>query len=320
MSAQENNLCLENLPIPLYGSVMGLTGLAMALAHFEHRHGDPFWSQILLYAVSAWFVVLSIAYLAKWARYPAEVNKEYQHPVRMNFFPAISISLLLLSIGYLESHHGLSAILWYTGTLLHLFFLLRTLRVWFFRGLQMQTFNPAWFIPVVGTILVPVAGVSHAPVEISWFFFSVGIIFWLALLGITLNRVIFHNGLPPKLLPTLFILIAPPAVGFIAYIKLTGSLDAFAQVLYFHGLFMTLLVLTFTDRFVRLPFFLSWWAYTFPLAAASLSSFLYASLTSNAFFATLATALLILLALVIVIVGARTIKAAARKELCVPEE
>jgi tellurite resistance protein len=35
---------------------------------------------------------------------------------------------------------------------------------------EIKHFNPAWFIPIVGNILVPIAGVHHAPIEISYFF------------------------------------------------------------------------------------------------------------------------------------------------------
>lgn len=318
-TSQHTETRLKNLPIPLYGSVMGLAGLALAVERLEELRFDSNVGSIILYAVSIWLLLLSGAYLTKWIRYPAAVGTEYRHPVRMNFFPAISISLLLLAIGYLNRHHTVSAVLWYAGTGLHLFFLLRTLRVWFFRGLELQSFNPAWFIPVVGTILIPIAGVEHAPIEISWFFFSIGIVFWIAMLGMTLHRVIFHNGLPPKLLPTLFILIAPPAVGFIAYLKLNCGLDTLARILYFNGLFMVLMVLVFADRFVRLPFFLSWWAYTFPLAAATLSTFAYYDVSNVPFFFGLAVFLLLLLIATITVVAVRTGQAAMNRQLCVPE-
>ncbi len=75
---------------------------------------------------------------------------------------------------------------------------------------------------------------------------------------IIFNRIIFHMPLPVKLLPTLFILIAPPAVGFLSYINLTGELDAFAHVLYNFALFLTILLLSQLPRFARLPFFISW--------------------------------------------------------------
>lgn len=312
--------CLANLPIPLYGSVMGLTGLTIALSRSELFPGSPQTATVLLFLVSLWFVLLSTGYTLKLIRFPAKVRQEFNHPVRLNFFPAISISLLLLAIAYFPLSPAISKGLWVSGTLLHFILLLRTLRLWLFRGLPLQTFNPAWFIPVVGTLIIPIAGVQHAPIELSWFFFSIGLVFWIALLSITLSRIIFHGGLPPKLLPTLFILIAPPAVAFLAYYELQGNLDTLAYLLYFNALFTVILVLSFSDRFIRLPFFLSHWAYTFPIAAISLASFRYHQITETPAFYGLGVFFLLLLILVASIVGWRTAKAAKAGEFCAAED
>ena len=48
--------------------------------------------------------------------------------------------------------------------------------------------NP-WFIPVVGNIIVPIAGVDDAPAEVSWFFFSFGLIFWIALFTLDIIKI-----------------------------------------------------------------------------------------------------------------------------------
>ena len=101
---------------------------------------------------------------------------------------------------------------------------------------QITHMSPAWFIPPVGSMVVPVAGVEHYAHEPLWFFFSLGLMFWVILLVIFFNRIIFHNPLPNKLLPTLFILIAPPAIGFISYVKLTGGLNEFGRILYYFAL------------------------------------------------------------------------------------
>jgi tellurite resistance protein len=319
MNTELDSGCIRNLPIPLFGSVMGLSGLSIAVLRLEPSDWTQRLGLGLLVFTALWFGLLSLGYAIKFIRFREGVLTEFHHPVRMHFFPAISISLLLLAIGFLGIAQNLSATLWWGGAALHFVLLLRTLRVWFFKGLPLQTFNPAWFIPVVGTLLVPIAGVHHAPIEFSWFFFSIGLIFWIAMLGMTLNRVIFHGGLPEKMLPTLFILIAPPAVAFIAYMGLTGELNAFAKILYFHALFMTVLILTFADRFARLPFYLSWWAYTFPLAAITLASIRYHAAGGPLFFYNLGIALLLLLCLVVAIVAIRTSIAARNKTLCVAE-
>ncbi|MDZ7809277.1 MAG: hypothetical protein U5L11_02915 [Arhodomonas sp.] len=58
----------------------------------------------------------------------------------------------------------------------------------------------------------------------SWFFFSVGLLFWIVLTDHRrLPRMIFHQPLPARLMPTLSILVAPPAAGFLSYLRLTGG-------------------------------------------------------------------------------------------------
>ncbi|MCK5665133.1 MAG: C4-dicarboxylate ABC transporter, partial [Thiotrichaceae bacterium] len=143
--------------------------------------------------------------------------------------------------------------------------------------------------------------------------------FWLILMIIVFNRIIFHTPLPEKLLPTLFILIAPPAVGFMAYVKLTGSLDAFAQILFNFALFLTILLLSQLPRFARLPFFMSWWAYSFPLAAVSIATLVMYQKTQNIVFSVLGMGLFIILTLFIIMLIIKTIKAVLHKKICLPE-
>lgn len=311
---------LKYFPITLFASVMGLAGLSIVLLKIAHvLHFSVLWGEILLYLVCAWFVVLNIIYVLKWIKYPEEVKVEFNHPVRMHFFPAYSICFLLFAIAFLSVYPPVSTVTWWVGTVLHLLLLLRTLYSWFHKDYKLHAFNPAWFIPVVGPILVPVAGTRVANPEISWFFFSVGVIYWIGLLAILLYRVIFHDPLPIKLVPTLFILIAPAAVGFIAYVKLTHSLDPFSRILFYFGIFTVLMLLTMVDRFAKVPFFISWWAYTFPLDAITLATVLMYELTHVAFFKVLSGIFMGFTILVILSVLLKTIQAVKNGQLCVPE-
>lgn len=129
--------------------------------------------------------------------------------------------------------------------------------------------------------------------------------------------MIFHHPLPDKLLPTLFILIAPPAVGFISYLKLAGGLDGFGRLLYFSALFLTLLLFLQIPRFVRLPFYLSWWAYSFPLAALTVATLAMHDVTGLPVYGFLAWLLLGILYAVVVYLIARTLHAIVRHQICV---
>jgi len=135
---------------------------------------------------------------------------------------------------------------------------------------------------------------------------------------ILFNRVLFHNPIEQRLLPTLFILIAPPAVGFIAYMRLTGELDAFARVLYYGGLFLTLLLFTQVRRFLKLEFFLSWWAYSFPLAAISIASMVMFEQTKIPLYLWIGGGLLLLLTAIVGLLLTRTIIAIKRQGICLP--
>lgn len=312
---------LKYFPISWFATVMGLSGLSIAWTRAAQVFAVPHWigSALLAFTVVV-FAVLALIYLVKIIRYGADVKAELNHPVKLNFFPTISIGLILLSIAFLHLSPGVSKVLWTVGTALHLLFTLYVLSVWVnHTKFKIQHMNPAWFIPIVGNILVPIAGVHHYSPEIAWFFFAIGLVFWLVLLTIVYYRVIFHEPLPDRLVPTMFILIAPPAVGFISWIQLTGTLDAFARILYYVALFLTLMLLSQFSRFTRLNFFLSWWAYSFPMAAITIATILMAELTGLAFFSGLSAVLLALLTLIIAALIGKTALAVMRHEICVEE-
>jgi len=310
---------LPNLPISFFAMVMGLTGLTIAWEKAQHVFATDLHINPWMAGISASvFAVLALLYVSKLALHRGAVLGELRHPVKLNFFPTISISLLLLSIAFLPVDARISEPLWLSGAALHLVFTLYVVNVWMHHEhFEIKHMNPAWFIPAVGNVLVPVAGVPLGYTDVSWFFFSVGMLFWGMLLTIIFYRVLFHHPIDERLMPTLFILIAPPAVGFIAYTRLIGELDTLARVLYFSGLFLTLLLFTQVRHFARLQFFLSWWAYSFPLAAISIASMLMHELSGGIAYLWIGAGLLLLLSAIVLLLLVRTAIAVFRHQICV---
>lgn len=312
---------LAHLPVALFSTVMGLAGFSLAWMKAHHLAGAPVEVGIGLRGLASLvYLFLLVAYGAKLLRHSREVLAETRHPIRLNFFPAISIGLILLSMTWAESAPVLASWMWAVGAVVHLSFTVMAISSWIHHThYDIKHANPAWFIPVVGNILVPIAGIRFAPAELSWFFFSIGLVFWLVLMTIVMYRLFFHEPLAVRMTPTLFILLAPPSVGFISYIALNGALDPFARVLYYTALFLTLLLAANAMRFFRLPFVISAWAYSFPLAAMTIATFTMAEHTGIAFFAVLALVLLAVLSVVVVALVFRTLLAARRGQICVPE-
>lgn len=320
---------LKYVPVSFFAAVLGLAGATITWQRAERLLALPFAvSGVALVLSLAAFLAIATLYTLKAARHFDAVKREFAHPVKINFFPTISISLLLFSIAFLHLNHDISRYVWIAGAAAHLAFTPAILSAWMQRStLQIQHLNPAWFIPVVGNIIVPIAGVDHASAEVSWFFFSVGIVFWIALFTLVMHRMIFHNPpLPERIILTLFIMVAPPSVGFISYIKLMEKsisgfeLDIFARILYYIALFLFTLLIVQYRQFVKIPFYLSWWAYSFPMAAIAIATALMASKTGLIFFQVLTYILLVALTVLIILLSVRTISAIINKKICVEEE
>lgn len=312
---------LEHYPITFFAVVMGLSGLALAIRAVGHAFGlDQHFDALLLTLVGAVFVAVALVYIVKWLRYPAAVAGEWNHPVRLSFFPAISISLLLLSALALPVHEGMARVLWLAGAVGQFGLTLAVVSGWTgARRFQTPTLNPAWFIPAVGNVVAPLAGPALGYVEVSWYFMSVGLLFWLVLLALVFNRLIFHDPLPARLQPTLVILIAPPAIGFMAWLRLTGEVDALARVLINTAWFFSALVALQLPRILRLPFAMSFWALSFPIAAVTIATLTYAVAMQQPALLWLGGLLFGVLVVVIVGLVIRTIRGLMSGEVLLPE-
>jgi tellurite resistance protein len=313
---------LQHLPITLFTTVMGLGGLTTATESVERHFGVPGYASIaLLVLTSAVWLTLTAAYLTKWIRYPGAVRDELNNPIRLSFFPAISVGLLLITTSLLPYVPAVTHVLWWIAVAAQLVFTLLILNRWIHtERFTVEHNSPAWFIPILANLLVPISGAPLGYVEVSYFFFAIGIVFWLPLLAISLNRSFFFAPIPQKLMPSLFILIVPPSLGFIAWTALhEGKLDDFGTVLYFFGLFMTLMVISQWRKFVGLPFALTWWAFSFPIASITLATLLYFALSGQEFFLWLGLSLYVVLVLIVATLVVRTTALAFRGQLLVPD-
>ncbi len=311
---------LENFPIMMFSIIMGLSGLSIAYQKASHLfHFTRIIPNFLAGLTSFLFVTIAIIYIIKYLKYPDEVKQEFSHPVRINFFAGIPISLLLMSIMYGEINVQAATVLWWMGMSLQAYLTLHTISFWINRNLEIQSSSPAWFLPIVGNVLVPIGGIDIVNRDFLMYFFAVGIFFWILLLTIILNRIIFHKLLAQKFMPTLFIFIAPPAVGTISYVKVTGEFDLFASFLFNIALFFTLLLLFMYKNFIKLEFFISWWAFIFPLTAMTTAAILAHHMTGSVFCYYASIGLLILATCVMLFVAYKTIYHMLRKEICVIE-
>lgn len=319
-SATASRPLLEYLPVGLFGSVMGLTGLSVAWRLAEGRYGAPAWPALVIGAVAvAAFLAVGVGYAVKAATSFETVRAEFRHPVAGALFGTALISLLLLPILLAPFSLALARVVWTVGAVGMAGFAWLVVSRWMSDRQQVAHATPAWIVPVVGLLDVPLAiPALHLPSlhGLMVFALAVGLFFAVPLFTLIFSRLLFEPPLPDAVKPSLLILVAPFAVGYSAYTTTTGQTDLFAEALYMLTLFL-LAVLLGQIRHLPIccPFRVSWWAVSFPLAASAIAALRFAAAEPSRATDVIALALLGLATLVIAGLLARTLVGVARGEL-----
>ena len=229
------------------------------------------------------------------------------------------ISLLLLPIPLASLNLVLAQAVWVIGAVGMTLFAWVIVTRWLSERQQAAHATPAWIVPVVGLLDLPLAlpGLGLPPMHgVMVFGLAVGLFFAVPLFTLILSRLLFEAPLPVALQPSLLILVAPFAVGFSTYVATTGAVDLFAEALYALTLFLLAMLLPKLARLGRAcPFRVSWWAVSFPLAAAAVSALRVAAAEPGWSTDGVALALLALATLVMVWLLVRTLIGLVRGEL-----
>ncbi|MFC3801222.1 SLAC1 anion channel family protein [Cohnella sp. GCM10012308] len=302
---------VQFLPVSLFASVMGFSGLSLAwreasmLFGISHVVADI--SGILAIGL---FIAMTVGYLSKWTIYPQKVKDEFAHPVTGNFFGTITIAILLLSsvVGVYNRIAGQS--IWVLGAAttlgLSYVFVARL-----FKGNRDPAHAvPAMLIPVVGTLDIAVAG-GTMPFpwahEINLLSLAIGGIVALIFFTLILSRLIHYAPIPAGITPSLMILVAPFEVGFLGYTNFEQRIDSVASVLFYFGLFL-FVVLFFKVFKKSVPFGASWWGISFPMAALAIAALKYALYLRTWPLITIAAVVLAVLSFVLIVLLFRTLK------------
>jgi tellurite resistance protein len=232
---------VDFFPVSLFGSVMGLTGLSAAWRIAHEQRGAPAWPAVTTAAVAiAAFCVITLTYALKMITSPKTVLAEYRHHVQGCLFGTIFVSLLLLPFVVEEYSMRASLLIWAVGTAGMIVFAFAMIGRWLSAGQLEQHVTPVWIIPIVGLLDVPLAmpslGLSSYR-ELMVFSLTIGLFFTVPIFTMVFQRLVFEKP-GVRFEPTLFILMAPFAVGYSAYDAVTGANDLFAQSLFMLTLFL----------------------------------------------------------------------------------
>jgi tellurite resistance protein len=319
-----------------YALVMGLCGLALAWHRAAAVMGPGADAAALVIAgvAAAVFVVLAAATVLRGQRYPEAWAEDRRHPIRHTFIAALPIAVILLATVAvaLFGPSPWGAALWWAGAGAQLFVTLWVLSRWW-RGAPAGTptpgappgfvlagATPALFIPIVGNVLVPLAGVPLGHGHWAAAQFGFGLLFWPVVLVLIAVRLAVSGSWPERLLPTGFIVVAPPAVIGLSLLQLGAPMPV-GWALWGMAFVSFLWAASLAPRIAKLPFALPHWGMSFPLAALAALTLRLAEpgQPGAAAMAVLGTALLALASLVIAGLVLGTLRGLRDGSLLAPE-
>jgi tellurite resistance protein len=320
-----------------FALVMGLSGLALAWHQAAGVLGDMATGLALVLGLlsALVFVVLVVASGLRWQRYPAALTDDLRHPVRHAFVATLPVSLLLLAtvgVALGGAAAPLGAVwnaMWWVGSLAQLWATVWVLGRWLAPAAAAQpgavgaaglwpSVTPVLLIPVVGNVLVPLAGLPLGHGVWSAVQFGIGALLWPVVLALILARRVAHSPLPERILPAWFITIAPPAVIGTVLAQWQAPLPV-VLALWGVALFFLLWSAPLVRRVAGQPFGVAFWALSFPLAAFTVLTLRVAELSQVGGLQTAATLMLAVTSIAVLWLGFATVRGLRDGSLLAPE-
>src|SRR5438067_8419852 len=227
---------VREVPIGMYGAVMGLAGLGLSAR--SAATVLPGYVRAPAYVTEPWvalgviaFMILLPLYAAKLVRYPAAVREEFTNPVQLGFCGALPVGMFLVGGGLAPYAFSIANFLWWAGFVLLLAFQVWALSRWLSGSIDLAHINAGWLIIMVGGIVAPGPGITLGHAEASRFIYGISATAAPILMALLFYRAIIGAPLPERLRPSWFILLVPPSLVYANGLALYPGSD-FLEPLY----------------------------------------------------------------------------------------
>lgn len=254
---------IKKVPVPLCGVMLGTA----ALGNLLQSYGEGIRSVCGIFAA-----FLLILILLKLIMFPGMIREDMGNPIMASVAATFSMSIMILST-YIKPLIGNGAfVVWLAGIALHIV-LIVYFTVKFLLKLQMPKVFASYFIVYVGIAAASITAPAYNQTGIGSAAFWFGFVTLLLLLVLVTYRYLKFQDIPDPAKPLICIYAAPMSLCIAGYVQsvtpksfgmLMGMLAA-ASVLYVFSLIKA-------AGYLKLPFFPSYAAFTFPFVISAIAS------------------------------------------------
>jgi tellurite resistance protein len=256
---------LNTLAIPL-----GLAGLAQVWTVATSALGLPFelGQAFWLVAAIAWIWTLAVHLYRGWST-DQPLTHQLTHFAQGPLAALLPIAAMLLGAALHRTIPIAGTVLTLISLAAAAAFAAWMLSFWMRGEMPLESVHGGYYLPISAAGLVgALAAAETGPEWLAVGSFAIGIFFWLIISVLFFLRLALRPTMPAPLVPTLAILMAPPAVAAAAWLTISGGRPNHL----FEGLtamtaLMVMIQVMLLPRYRALPFSLGFWSFTFPAAS-----------------------------------------------------
>jgi Tellurite resistance protein and related permeases len=264
---------LKKIPLPITGVMLGMAALGNLLQSYSEG------VRLVCGAIAG---ILGILFLLKVILYPKAIAEDMKNPIMASVSGTFSMALMLLSV-YVKPYIGGGAIvLWYIAIALHIALIIYfTMK--FMRKLEMPKVFASYFIVYVGIVVVSITAPAYEQLMLGTIAFWFGLISLFMLLGLVTYRYMKFKEIPEPARPLCCIFAAPTSLCLAGYIQsVTPKSSAMIGFLAILAACIYVGVLIQLPKFLKLKFYPSYAAFTFPFVISAIGMKMTMAYLANA--------------------------------------
>ena len=252
---------LKKTPMPIVGLMLACA----ALGNLVQTYGEVY-RNIMGIITLVLFIGTTIKFVCDMPGLKAELD----NPVAASVFPTYSMGIMLLATYVKPYNFIVSYIIWIVGILLHMI-LIVIFSMKFVKNFNMKKVFPSWFIVYVGIAVASVTGkvFNQTIGQVALLF---AIIAYFILIPIVAKRIFIVKEIPEPALPTLVIFAAPGSLclaGYLNIFEYKNFVVVLILLVLSQGFY--LFALSKLVNLLRIKFYPSYSAFTFPLVISALA-------------------------------------------------
>lgn len=270
---------LKKIPLPITGVSLAFAALgnlvqvtplmSKSLALFSYIESFSLTLRFILNFISLIiFIVISLKIILNFSGFKTEM----ENPIIASVFPTYSMNLMLLATWLGSYFPSFASILWYFAIGLHILLIIY-FSVKFLFKFDLQKVFPSWFIVYVGIAVASVTAGSFKNLLLGQICFYWGIIWTIIIFCLLIYRQSKKFKLKEPAKPLVVICCAPLALclaGYINSFTVKNIITIWIMILVSQIIFVAILLRLIS--FLRLQFYPSFSAFTFPIVISGLSA------------------------------------------------